>query len=265
MKKDIKLLERITGVVTRGLFESGEDPDPAVTSLVNQYALKELAPDAFAAFRLDLCNDQVDKHFSRFPVSELENIARLTPGRPLMVMHDLYGSLPKGTFFRAEVVKKGKVSSVRADVYLLRTDENEEFIAQIEGGVYREISIGFRCMTRTCSICGLDILACEHMPGKKYGKQVCHYVMEGVGEVIEGSVVAAGSQGVGFVEQVRHEPEAGAEATGEGEAAAEAEEEGSAAGGGGEAWRVEGEARDRMIRVHGHREKGFRLQASDFR
>jgi hypothetical protein len=44
------------------------------------------------------------------------------------------------------------------------------------------------------------------VPGRAYGDDTCHYIMRGVLEVIEGSVVSSGSQGTRFVAQQRALP-----------------------------------------------------------
>jgi len=170
---------------------------------VNRFALRPLGREEFAVFTLDLCNNLVDRHFSRFPDEELRAINAMTPGRPLMERHDLRGTLPRGTFFRSELHRDGEVLSVRPDVYVLRTRDNADFILNIEGGVYRETSIGFSFRRPECSICGKDLRTCDHVPGRTYGGALCHYVMREVIEVIEGSVVPSGSQGTGFVAQQR--------------------------------------------------------------
>ena len=175
--------------------------DEAALAAVNRYALRPLAADAFAVFKMDLCNNQVDRHFSRFPEEELEKINKLTPGRPLMERHDLRGSLPRGTFFRSRLHGEGALVSVRPEVYVLRTAENGDFIKNIEGGVYRETSIGFSFGMPECSVCGKDLRCCDHVPGRAYGDSRCHFVMRDVQEVIEGSVVSSGSQGTGFVSE----------------------------------------------------------------
>jgi hypothetical protein len=167
---------------------------------VNALALRPLLREEFAAFTLDLCHNQIDRHFSRFPDEELDRINAMVPGRPLMERHDVRGSLPRGTFFRSHLHRDGERVSVRPDVYVLRTRDNEEFILNIEGGVYRETSIGFSFEMPECSICGRDLRRCDHAPGRMYGGELCHCVMRKVLEVIEGSVVPAGSQGTRFVE-----------------------------------------------------------------
>jgi hypothetical protein len=179
------------------------ESESPIAEEVNRFALRPLARDEFAVFTMDLCNNRVDRHFSRFPEEELETINGMVPGRPLMERHDLKGSLPRGTFFRSQLHREDDYVSVRPDVYVLRTPENAAFILNIEGGVYRETSIGFSFQTPECSICGKDLRTCNHVPGRTYSGKQCHYIMRDVLDVIEGSVVPAGSQGTGFVSQER--------------------------------------------------------------
>ena len=176
---------------------------PSALDEVNAFTLRPLGEEEFAVFTLDLCNNQIDRHHSRFPEDELERINTLAPGRPLMERHDVRGSLPRGTFFRSELHHDGERVSVRPDVYVLRTRDNEDFILNIEGGVYRETSIGFSFRKPECSVCGKDLRTCDHIPGRSYGDAHCHCVLRDVLEVIEGSVVASGSQGTRFVAGAR--------------------------------------------------------------
>ncbi len=187
----------------------GRPHEEDLLAAVNQYTLRELGPDEIATFTLELCHNQVDRHHSRFPEDELEHINRLVLGRPFMERHDLRGSLPRGTFFRSRIERHGERVSVRPDVYVLRTGENAGFILNIEGGVYRETSIGFTFTTPECSVCGKDIRTCGHTPGKQYDGDSCHFIMRGVTDVIEGSVVSSGSQGTRFVSQARLSPSGG--------------------------------------------------------
>ncbi len=81
-----------------------------------------------------------------------------------------------------------------------------DFILNIEGGVYRETSIGFSFRLPECSVCHRDLRTCSHVPGRTYEGEACHYVMREVLEVIEGSVVPSGSQGTSFVSASRGMP-----------------------------------------------------------
>lgn len=187
----------------RGTVAGTEEDAEGRMEAINRYALRPLAPEEVAVFRLDLCNNQVDRHYSRFPDEELERVNALTPGRPLMERHDMTGTLPRGTFFRSRLHRDGNRVSVRPEVYVLRSAGNRDFILNIEGGVYRETSIGFSFRRPECSVCGRDLRTCAHVPGRTYGGKPCHFVMRGVMEVLEGSVVPAGSQGTRFVAQER--------------------------------------------------------------
>lgn len=182
------------------------EEDARLADAVNRYALRPLEAGEYAVFTLDLCNNQIDRHHSRFPEDELETINALTPGRPLMERHDVRGTLPRGTFFQSRLHREDGYVSVRPDVYVLKTEANRDFILNIEGGVYRETSIGFSFQRPECSICGEDLRTCAHVPGQRYTSGVCHFVMRGVQEVLEGSVVASGSQGTRFIAGTRSQP-----------------------------------------------------------
>lgn len=196
-----------TGALLSTRAENDQDNASDVLAAINSFALRPLQHEEVAVFTLDLCNNQVDKHFSRFPDEELERINRMTPGRPLMERHDLRGTLPRGTFFRSSVHREGEHFSVRPEVYVLRATDNHDFILNIEGGVYRETSIGFSFRVPECAVCGKDLRTCAHVPGRRYGDVTCHFIMRDVLEVIEGSVVSAGSQGTRFVSQQRALPD----------------------------------------------------------
>ncbi len=83
----------------------------------------------------------------------------------------------------------------QGEAFVLKTSRNAEFIKQIEGGVYRGTSVGFAFETPECSVCGDDMHDCPHWPGLKYDGEVCHYIMHGVTDVREQSIVPLGSQG----------------------------------------------------------------------
>ncbi len=182
---------------------STEQEKESDLSEINRFTLRPLTINEFIVFTLDLCHNQIDRHFSCFPEDELEIINRKVPGRPLMERHDLKGSLPRGTFFRSTLHQDGDRLSVRPKVYVLTLEENRNFIANIEGGIYRETSIGFSFSFPECSICNKDIRRCVHVPGENYEGKMCFYRMRGIQEVLEGSVVACGSQGTSFVSDAR--------------------------------------------------------------
>ena len=176
---------------------------------VNEHTLNPLTADKVAIFRMDLCNDQIDRHISRFPAEELKAIDEMIVGKPLMELHDMpsdglfasnRGSQPVGTFFRSQLVKEDGKLSVRPDVFMLRGAGDDNLIAKVDAGVAKGTSISFALDRPECSVCSCDIRDCAHLPGEEVDGELCHVVLKEVTEVFEGSIVPLGSQGTEFVE-----------------------------------------------------------------
>jgi hypothetical protein len=53
-----------------------------IRASVNRFALRPLEEGEFSVFALDLCHNQIDRHFSRFPDEELDKVNAMVPGRP---------------------------------------------------------------------------------------------------------------------------------------------------------------------------------------
>ena len=91
---------------------------------VNEHTLTPVSAKDVAVFKMDLCNDKIDKHISRLPKEELQHISdHLIVGKPLMVNHDMpgpfsKGSLPVGRFFRSQLLKENGTTSVQPDVFV---------------------------------------------------------------------------------------------------------------------------------------------------
>ncbi|MEA2030695.1 MAG: hypothetical protein U9N55_03755, partial [candidate division Zixibacteria bacterium] len=67
----------------------------------------------------------------------------------------------------------------------------------IDGGIYKECSVGFTFFMPECSICGKDIRTCEHQPFEHYGKgsdeKICHFNYRQIERVLETSLVYRGA------------------------------------------------------------------------
>lgn len=173
---------------------------------INEQTLSPVTAKDVAVFRMDLCNDQIDRHISRFPREELQRISDdLLVGKPLMELHDMpgpfsRGSQPVGKFFRSEVVSEDGTTSVRSDVYLLRGHGEDDIIAKIEAGILAGTSISFALDRPECSACACDIRDCAHWPGEEVDGELCHVILRDVTDVFEGSIVPLGSQSTEFVQ-----------------------------------------------------------------
>lgn len=181
----------------------GQGPSSEDIAAINRLALRPITAEDVAIFRMELCNNKVDRHNSMFPEKELRKINRLIVGKPLMELHDLHGRQALGRFFRSTLQSEADTVTVVPDCYMLRIPSNEAAIKNIEGGVWAGTSISFSFKRAECSICSADLRDCSHWPGKDYEvngkKTVCNYIMHDVYDVYEGSVVPLGSQSTEFI------------------------------------------------------------------
>ena len=71
---------------------------------------------------------------------------------------------------------------------------SRQLIAEIEGGIKKECSVGCSVKTAQCSICDGDARRCEHYRGKKYDGVLCFYKLIGAVDAYEVSFVAVPAQ-----------------------------------------------------------------------
>ena len=81
--------------------------------------------------------------------------------------------------------------------YMMRTEDNAGLIAEIDGGIKREVSVGCAVERVECSICGEDMNAsqrCGHQRGQEYDGQLCTGILLGATDAYEWSFVAVPAQ-----------------------------------------------------------------------
>lgn len=158
---------------------------------------RQLRGDDIFVRAMYLVSDQVNSFGGRFPADELDNLCEKIIDSPVLVGHNK-SQLPIARNFMAEKTKRGDQIWVKVYFYWLRQAEGAETLARnIDGGVYREGSIGFIFSLPECSICGKDIRDCKHQPNQSYGDhdspQVCHYNYRRIERVLETSLVYRGA------------------------------------------------------------------------
>lgn len=201
----------LRGLVVREEKALSAEEEPIYLAAINRISQVPLAAEEIYIRSMYLTSTQyVESDASRFTKEALEQIAELVIGRSVMVGH-AREQLPLARFFRAQVVQREGIEKdpatglevwwVRAWFYWLRaTSGARDLLLNIDGGIYRDVSISWRVAKQSCSICGQaaawvdwDTLACGHHPGKHYEGQLCHIMMEEVSDVLEGSIVFAGA------------------------------------------------------------------------
>ena len=177
-------------------------PDESELALINALARRELEADEVYTFALRLCDNDIDRDFERFDDGTLDELATMFVGVSGVFDHQWSARGQTARIYRAEVV--GGDGTLTADgrpcrflkgwAYMMRTEENASLIAEIDGGIKREVSVGCEVEQVICSVCGRPLEECPHEKGEEYGGQVCHGVLTGAADAYEWSFVAVPAQ-----------------------------------------------------------------------
>ena len=169
---------------------------------INRFSRKKLTAEEVYTFAVRLCDNQVDRDGERFENDALEGLAKLFVGKTGIFDHNWSASGQTARIYRAEVVDEPSVTTVVGDMsryvkayaYMLRTPGNEELIAQLDGGILREVSVGCAVERSVCSVCGKQPGSCAHKKGERYDGRLCYTKLEGAADAFEWSFVAVPAQ-----------------------------------------------------------------------
>lgn len=163
-------------------------------TLINAQTMKELTPDEVFAFKVEACNDLVDRDFERFPVETLEKLASMYVGKTVIADHKWSAANQQARVYKTYVERRENRNALIAECYMLRSDSTRDVIAAIEGGILREISVGCAISRTVCSICGNDYGTCGHQKGVIYDGKACHCDLLDPIDAYEMSFVAVPAQ-----------------------------------------------------------------------
>ena len=169
-------------------------PDAGQLEKINRFSKSPLTEDQVYCFSVRLCDDQPDRDYERFDTAALPVLGELFRGKTGIADHEWSSDRQIARIFDTEVVEKQGVTWLRGDCYVLRTDKNAELIADIEGGIKKEVSVGCAVAETRCSICGGDYGACEHQKGAVYDGKLCTAVLCDPTDAYEFSFVAVPAQ-----------------------------------------------------------------------
>ena len=164
-------------------------------ALINAQALRELSPDEVFTFKVNACNDQVDRDFERFTPVTLTCLAKLFVGKTVIFDHHWSASNQTARIYKTTVNQQEDGSYVlTAECYMLRNDSTKDLVAAIEGGILREVSVGCAISKAVCSICGEEYGTCAHHKGAVYEGQLCVCELHDPVDAYELSFVAVPAQ-----------------------------------------------------------------------
>lgn len=169
---------------------------------INQFAKAELTADQVYAFSVRLCDNEVDRDFERFDTAALERLGELFVGRSGIFDHQWSALGQTARIYRTEVVRESAAVTAAGDgycwlkgwAYMLRTEKNRDLIAEIEGGIKREVSVGCSMGRSVCSVCGAENGGCQHVKGQMYGDKLCFMELREPVDAYEWSFVAVPAQ-----------------------------------------------------------------------
>ena len=173
---------------------SGGAPDGAQLEKINRLTKGTLGTEDVYVFAVRLCDDQPDRDDERFAQQTLRELSKLFIGKTGIVDHNWSAEKQVARIFDTEVETENGAMYLKAWAYMLRGEDTEALIWQIEGGIKKEVSIGCAVRRRICSVCGEAYGACEHRKGEMYGTERCTAILCEATDAYEFSFVAVPAQ-----------------------------------------------------------------------
>lgn len=181
------------------------DPVENELAAIHRLSRRALTAEEVYTFAVRLCDNQTDRDLEYFDRRALESLARLFVGKTGIFDHSWSAKDQTARIYRTEIVEEPGVVTeagepgcyLKGYAYMLRTPENEGLIAEIEGGIKKEVSVSCAVSRCVCSICGNDVndhALCGHEKGRIYEGKRCIARLEDPTDAYEWSFVAVPAQ-----------------------------------------------------------------------
>ena len=170
--------------------------------LIGALARRALGAEEVYTFSVRLCDNEIDRDFERFTTQTLEELAPMFVGKAGIFDHQWSAKGQAARIYRTEVVREpGEMTRagdgycwLKGYAYMVRTDSNRDLIAEIEGGIKKEVSVGCSVRHSVCSICGAEGGGCRHVKGQVYDGKLCFTELRDPADAYEWSFVAVPAQ-----------------------------------------------------------------------
>lgn len=201
-----------------GTLKAVGDAQQADLDLINQYTRSPLTADQVYTFKLQLCDNEIDRQYDQFTPNALKQLAALFIGKTVGFNHSWNAKDQTARIYNTQVeTVQGKSNSfgqpyqrLIAMAYMLNRPENDAIIAALDGGILKEGSVAFSNDKNTCSICGNEYYSsdCPHWKGQTYTEngveKTCFTALDDVTDAYEFSLVAVPAQpAAGVTKQFR--------------------------------------------------------------
>ena len=206
--------EAIPGVICKIASVSPLEVTDADLKKINKYTLSPVSADDVFIFKASIAdNEQDDRNHMPFNLKSLQDLKKLYPGKTMLKDHRRMADNQIARIYDTELVQDANKQTelgelhteLIAKIYMIKTDSNKDLIAEIMGGIKKEVSTATVPSKMICNICGTDNMKdyCRHWPGIEYtvedgsakgSKKRCKMLLSGAKEAYELSFVAVPAQ-----------------------------------------------------------------------
>ena len=189
-------------IVKAGEAAGGCEVSSLEMEMINAFAKAPLSSEEVFSFSVVLCDNEVDRDFEAFSDGAIFELRELFVGKTGIFDHDWKSGNQIARIYAAEVLREaGKATGdgrdyvcLKAMAYMLRTPTTAGIIAEISGGIKKEVSISCSMARCICSVCGEEIAKCGHTKGQEYDGAICFGILDGAVDAYEWSFVAVPAQ-----------------------------------------------------------------------
>ncbi|MBC5996372.1 phage major capsid protein [Romboutsia hominis] len=176
---------------------------------INKFTLSPVTAEEVYVFKTVVGDNELDdRNFEPFNLNALKDLKKLYIGKTVIKDHRRSADNQVARIFDTELIQDASKLTGAGEIYtklvtkqyMIKTSKNEDLIAEIKGGIKKEVSTGCKAKHAYCSICGTDNVTtyCNHYWGKEYntveGKKICYFTLDGAKEAYELSLVAVPAQ-----------------------------------------------------------------------
>ena len=173
---------------------------------INEFTLNSVTEKDVFVYKIVVADNELeyDRDFEPLTLSALEDLQKHLVGKTMIFDHNPSAENQVARIYETFLEKSEKLTSggepsakLIAKCYMIRTAKNADLIAEISGGIKKEVSVGFRATSFRCSICGKDgdyTYRCSHRKGESYGGKICYNLICGATDAYEVSFVAVPCQ-----------------------------------------------------------------------
>lgn len=226
--------DALPGVIQKIAKVSSLDVTDEDLKKINKYTLSPLSAEDVFIFKASIAdNEQDDRNFMPFNLKALQDLKKLYPGKTMLKDHDRKADNQIARIYDTELIQGANKTTelgelhteLIAKMYVVKTESNKDLIAEIKGGIKKEVSTSTVPEKMICSICGADNMKdyCRHWPGMEYdvtdetgksSKRRCKMLLHGAKDAYELSFVAVPAQpragthkSIGFTKPVEEKEE----------------------------------------------------------